>query len=60
MSIESRNALYNKTMKHNHELALTNTLMSVKINKLENTIKKANKRVWYKPWEYLVKRIIIN
>lgn len=60
LKIEYRNALYNKTIKHNQELALSNSTMSVKINKLENAIKKANQRFWYKPWLFLIKPIQID
>jgi hypothetical protein len=59
IAIEERNALYNKTIKHNQELALSNMLLSVKINKLENAIKQANKRVWWQPWKYLTPKIFI-
>jgi hypothetical protein len=60
LKVGARNALYNKTIKHNHNLSNTNTALSIKINKLENAIKQANKKVWYKPWTYFMKPISID
>ena len=60
VEIEKRNALYNKVMLHNSELANKNTELSQQINKYQSTILKANKRIWYKPWMYLIKPIIID
>lgn len=58
INLESRNELYNKTIKRNQYLAEKNTELSQKINKLENAIKQANKRVWWQPWKYLIKKIV--
>lgn len=58
INLESRNELYNKTIKRNQYLAKKNTELSQKINKLENAIKQANKRVWWQPWKYLIKKIV--
>ena len=58
INLESRNELYNKTIKRNQYLAGKNTELSQRINKLENAIKQANKRVWWQPWKYLIKKIV--
>lgn len=59
LKVEARNALYHKTMVHNIELASKNTELSQTVDRLRNAINKANKRVWWKPWTYLNKPILV-
>lgn len=56
---ERRNALYNKTIRHNIELAKKNTYLACHIIKLENVINEANEREWWQFWKWFRKRIII-
>ena len=57
---EKRNALYNKTIKHNLELAKKNCELSCLINKFQNAICKANERKWWQVWKWFRKPIVIN
>lgn len=48
--IESRNALYNKTIRHNISLSEKNTELSIRINNLENKCRTYEEVTW---WELL-------
>jgi ABC-type transport system involved in cytochrome bd biosynthesis fused ATPase/permease subunit len=50
IAIENRNALYNKTIHHNIELANKNTELSQTINILRNNLKNAEKVINRKRW----------
>ena len=45
--IESRNALYNKTIKHNISLSEKNTELSIRINNLENKCRTYEGVTWW-------------
>jgi hypothetical protein len=45
--IESRNALYNKTIRHNISLSEKNTELSIRINTLENKCKTYEEVTWW-------------
>jgi hypothetical protein len=59
IAMENRNALYNKTVHHNIELANKNTELSNKINFLENQYAIATKELlhltrkrWWQFWKW--------
>ena len=45
--IETRNALYNKTIKHNIDLSNKNTELSVRVNTLENKCREYEQTSWW-------------
>ena len=45
--IESRNALYNKTIRHNISLSEKNTELSIRINNLENKCRTYEGVTWW-------------
>ena len=58
--IESRNALYNKTIRHNISLSEKNTELSIRINNLENKCRTYEGVTW---WQLLwsdIKEIFTN
>ena len=57
---ERKNALYNKTIRHNLMLAEKNTELSCLICKLQNAIRKANERKWWQVWKMFRKPITIS
>ena len=57
---EKRNALYNKTIRHNLELAQKNTELSQCLNKFQNCINRLNERKWWQIWKVFRKPIIVN
>lgn len=57
---EKRNALYNKTIRHNIMLAEKNTELSCLLNKFQNAIRKANERKWWQVWKWFRKPIVVS
>ena len=57
---ENRNALYNKTIKHNLELAQKNTELSQCLHKYQNCINRLNEKKWWQFWKFFRKPIVIN
>lgn len=57
---ERRNALYNKTIRHNLLLAEKNSELSCLVCRLQTAIRKANERKWWQVWKLFRKPITVS